>query len=88
MVGKGITIVDNYDKGVKDYGRRAAKEIGSPKFGAHANRHYFATDMIRRVINLYKLSKILGHASITTTERIYLHLTPVDIIGLTDCLCD
>jgi len=88
MGGEGITIVGNYDKGVIEYGRRTAKEIGIPKFGAHDNHHYFATDMIRRGINLYKLSKILGHASITTTERIYLHLTPVDIIGLTDWLCD
>jgi len=23
-----------------------------------------------------------------TTERIYLHLMPVDLLGITDCLCD
>ncbi len=65
---------------------RIATETGIPQFGVHAIRHYFATMMIKKGVSIYKLSRILGHASVTTTERIYLHLVPVDLLGLTDCL--
>jgi len=44
--------------------------------------------MIKRGVNIYKLSKILGHPSMQTTEQIYLHLMPVDLLGITDVLDD
>lgn len=68
--------------------RRISKQLDIPIFGVHALRHRFATMMIRRGVNIYKLSKILGHASVVTTEHIYLHLVPQDLLGLTDCLED
>ncbi|HUU16655.1 MAG TPA: tyrosine-type recombinase/integrase [Sedimentisphaerales bacterium] len=66
--------------------RRVAKKINIPICGAHSCRHFFATKMIKRGVNIYKLSKILGHSSISTTEEIYLHLAPVDLLGITDVL--
>ncbi len=66
--------------------RRIAQKIGIPRAGIHSVRHYFATSCIRKGINIYKLSKILGHSSVATTEEIYLHLAPVDLIGITDIL--
>lgn len=75
-------------EGVSWMCRRVAKKIRIPRFGAHAVRHYFATKMIKRNINIYKLSKILGHSDVTTTTEIYLHLAPVDLIGETDRLED
>lgn len=66
--------------------RKLAKKLNIPRFGCHAIRHRFATEMIRQGVNIYKLSKILGHSNITTTTAIYLHLAPVDLIGETDCL--
>lgn len=68
--------------------RRVAKEINIPRFGAHSLRHFFATEMIKHNVNLHKLAKILGHSSVQTTESIYLHLAPVDLLGSTDCLAD
>jgi integrase/recombinase XerD len=56
------------------------------KFGSHAIRHYFATELIRKGVNIYKVSKILGHASIKITESIYVHLLPIDLLGITDVL--
>jgi len=68
--------------------RRVASKCGVKRAGCHAIRHYFATKMIKKNINLYKLSKILGHSSPETTSKLYLHLAPCDLFGLTDCLLD
>jgi len=66
--------------------RRIAQKIGIPRAGIHSVRHYFATRCIRKGTNIYTLSKILGHSSVVTTEEIYLHLAPVDLLGITDIL--
>jgi integrase/recombinase XerC/integrase/recombinase XerD len=42
--------------------KRLAKQADIPKFGPHACRHRFATQLIRRGTSIYKVSKILGHA--------------------------
>jgi len=61
---------------------------GIERFGPHAIRHFFATRLMRQGVPLAKISKILGHASIKTTEQIYIHWLPKDVLGLTDCLSD
>ena len=66
--------------------RRITKQLNIPRAGLHSCRHYFATKMIKRGVNIYKLSKILGHSSVQTTEAIYLHLAPIDLLGITDIL--
>ena len=40
-----------------------------------AIRHTFATRLIQKGVDLYKLSKLLGHSSVTVTER-YAHHCP------------
>lgn len=67
---------------------KLAKKAGIPKFGPHACRHFFATQLIRKGVSIYKVSKILGHASVKITEQVYLHLVPVDLLGETDVLND
>lgn len=67
---------------------RAAKKAGVAQFGPHACRHYFATQLMRRGVSIYKISKVLGHASITVTEKVYVHWCQQDVLGLTDCLDD
>lgn len=41
-------------------------------FGVHKLRHTFATLMLQGGVDIYSLSKMLGHSSITTTT-IYLY---------------
>lgn len=40
-----------------------------PGYAPHALRHYFATTVYRRTHDLRALQKLLGHASIETTQR-------------------
>lgn len=66
--------------------RRICRKTGMRKFGSHALRHRFATELIRKGVSIYKVSKILGHSSIKITESIYIHLLPIDLLGITDVL--
>jgi integrase/recombinase XerD len=47
-------------------------------FDPHWLRHTYATELLRRTTPIETVSKLLGHASITTTIDIYGHLTPQD----------
>lgn len=68
--------------------KRLAKKAGVVCFGPHALRHYFATELMRKGKTIAQISKILGHASITVTEKVYIHFVTQDVLGATDCLCD
>lgn len=45
-------------------------------------RHTFATRLVKNGMKIFKVSKLLGHSSVTTTERYYAHLKPTDIEGV------
>ncbi|MDO8738316.1 tyrosine-type recombinase/integrase, partial [Candidatus Deferrimicrobium sp.] len=44
----------------------------------HAMRHTFASRLVRKGIDLYSVKGLLGHSSITVTER-YAHLNPAKL---------
>jgi site-specific recombinase XerD len=58
----------------------------SPPATPHSLRHYFATRLLQKGVSVAKISKVLGHSSVRTTE-IYLHLAERDLSGITDVLC-
>ena len=52
-----------------------AKNVGIEDFHFHDLRHTFATRLAQRGVDLYKISKLLGHVNITMTQR-YTHHCP------------
>ena len=41
---------------------------------------------MRKDVPLFRISKVLGHARIATTEKVYIHFVRQDVLGVTDCL--
>jgi integrase len=53
----------------------ALGKAGIKEFHFHDLRHTFASDMVMAGVNIFTVSKLLGHASVQTT-MIYAHLSP------------
>jgi site-specific recombinase XerD len=66
--------------------RRVARQANVPAFGPHALRHYFATQLLLKGVPILKVSILLGHASVTTTQRRYAHILSSDLANVTDVL--
>jgi integrase len=62
------------DKLKKEF-KKAVKESGIAHFRFHDIRHTFATRLVQAGIDLYKVSKLLGHRDVSTTQR-YAHHYP------------
>ena len=45
-----------------------------PKIKFHALRHTYASRLIEAGVNIKVISNMLGHASTTVTEKVYLHV--------------
>lgn len=75
--GTGASIaVSNFETNFKNYLRRVGinKEI-SP----HCLRNNFAKRCLMNGMDIYTLSRILGHSSVSITEKAYLDLTDEDL---------
>lgn len=57
---------------------QGCRSAGAGAVRLHDLRHSFATRLIRKGADLYRVSRLLGHASVKTTER-YLHLATEDL---------
>ncbi len=50
--------------------------IGIPWATTHTLRHTFASHLVMQGVELFTVSRLLGHSSVTITERHYAHLAP------------
>lgn len=57
-----------------------ARVIGLSWIHPHSFRHYYATTLLKKNVNLKVVQLILGHANLKTTSR-YLHMLEDDIFG-------
>jgi len=71
-------------KSIYNICRKAGNRIGI-KLAPHILRRYFATQLLDKGVSLLIISRLLGHASIQTTE-LYLKLDSSYLSGATDCL--
>lgn len=63
--------------GVRDTFKLAVKRAGlDTKLRFHDTRHTFASHWILDSGDIFSLSKVLGHHSVTVTEKFYAHLRP------------
>lgn len=58
-----------------------------PHFSAHVLRHSYATAMVRIGVDLPRVQVMMGHRSITQTQR-YLHAASPDLQDAADALAD
>ncbi len=63
-----------------------AKKAGVPQIHTHSFRHKFATDLLQKGANIRTVQELLGHTSLSVTER-YLAVTDQNkawAVGLLD----
>jgi len=73
----GRAISPNY---VRDLLKRVAEKAGiEERVTPHTLRHTFATHLLRETGNLKIVQQALRHSDVTTTARVYSHLTDNDV---------
>lgn len=70
---------------IQYYFLKAVKQAKIPHCRFHDLRHTFATRLVQSGVDLYKVSKLLGHENIKTTQR-YSHHYPESLRGGVDIL--
>src|SRR6516162_3323952 len=69
--------VRNFERDLKVIGRKLG--MTGVRFSPHTLRHTFAVAYLRNGGNLFYLSKILGHTSVTITQRYLQSLQITDL---------
>jgi site-specific recombinase XerD len=58
--------------------QKALKIAGVEDFGFHDLRHCFASSLVQRGVDLYKVQRLLGHKDNRMTQR-YAHMAPENL---------
>ena len=68
--------VNGFETNFKSYLRRAGLNVN---ITPHCLRNNFAKRCLMNGMDIYTLSRLLGHSSVTVTEQAYLDLTDEDL---------
>lgn len=68
-----------FNKDIDNAFEKAVKRANIGDFHFHDLRHTFASDLVMKGVDLYTVSKLLGHSTIEMTQR-YAHLAPSALI--------
>ena len=63
-----------FEAGLTEMVEHKGKTIERPKFSPYDLRHFYASMLIEKRVNLKRIQKLMGHRNITTTLNIYGHL--------------
>lgn len=83
---KDVALLDNQRKSknrslqtsLKELGRKLTTKI-SFNLTIHVARHSWAVAALNRGMSLHKISQLMGHSSITTTEKVYAKFLPATL---------
>lgn len=75
---KGNKDISNFRK--RDF-KELMDEIAAGKMTPHSCRHTFSTLAVRNGVSAPILRRMMGHADIKTTDKIYTHLDETDILS-------
>ena len=73
--GKIVQVSDAFNRTVQALGLNDGVEDSRQKLVFHSLRHTFASWLVEQGVDLYTVKELMGHGSITMTER-YSHLAP------------
>lgn len=73
--GKIVQVSDAFNRTVQSLGLNDGVEDSRQKLVFHSLRHTFASWLVEQGVDLYTVKELMGHGSITMTER-YSHLAP------------
>lgn len=65
---------------------RLAEKAKVKTFGPHSFRHFFGSELLLAGVDIAIVAKLMGHASIKTTEQVYIHILPEHLAGVTEVL--
>lgn len=58
-----------------DYLKKKCREAGVREISIHGLRHTHGSILLSQGVSILSVSKRLGHANVTTTQEVYLHIT-------------
>ena len=68
--------------------KKIASQAGIEPFYPHSCRHYFANELYHNGVDMFIVSRLLGHADTKVTENVYVHWAEESLLKTTDVLAD
>lgn len=68
----GYTSIQTFDTGYKEFMKKATSELGIPYMTPHELRHTYGSVLREQGLDLYSISKLMGHSDSKITEKHYV----------------